>query len=172
MRAKRPILLYCADPELLSATAFALRLHNYDVAAVREIQDAMALARSQNATLACCVLMHAQQADPAGRLIHLLLESDVHHLPLLLVDRAGDLAQCAMSIWCSMAATPRWRTSSPPCGSSAERSADRRYGARHEISLRLLRHRSGFGCVAAAGLAARNVCRDRSLLLLVAALAL
>ena len=91
MRARKPILLYCADPELLSATAFALRLHAYDVAAVNEIKDAMALARGQDTAFRCGVLMHAQQADPAGRLIHLLLESDAH-LPLLLVDRAEDLA--------------------------------------------------------------------------------
>ena len=91
MRARKPILLYCADPELLSAMAFALRLHNYDVAAVHAIQDAMDLAGGEDAAFRCGVLMHAQQADPAGRLIHLFLESDVH-VPLLLVDRAGDLA--------------------------------------------------------------------------------
>ena len=91
MRAKKPILLYCADPELLSATAFVLRLRDFDVTAVNEIKDAMALARGQDTAFRCGVLMHAQQADPAGRLIHLLLESDAH-LPLLLVDRAGDLA--------------------------------------------------------------------------------
>ena len=91
MRATKPILLYCADPELLSAMAFALRLHNYDVAAVHEIQDAMGLAGGRDATFRCCVLMHARQADPAGRMIHLLLAGDVH-LPLLLVDRTGDLA--------------------------------------------------------------------------------
>ena len=91
MRARKPILLYCADPELLSATAFVLRLRNYDVAAVHAIQDAMDLAAGRNTAFRCGVLMHAQQADPAGRLIHLFLENDVH-LPLLLVDRAGDLA--------------------------------------------------------------------------------
>ena len=91
MRARKPILLYCADLELLSAVAFVLRLHNYDVASVHQIQDAMGLARGEDAAFLCGVLMHAQQADPAGRLIHLLLESDMH-LPLLLVDRAGDLA--------------------------------------------------------------------------------
>jgi hypothetical protein len=91
MRARKPILLYCADPELLSAMAFALRLHDYDVAAVHAIQDAMGLAGGEDADFRCGVLMHAHQADPAGRLIHLLLESDVH-VPLLLVDRAGDLA--------------------------------------------------------------------------------
>ena len=91
MRMRKPILLYCADPELLSATAFVLRLHNYDVAAVHAIQDAMTLAGGRDTTFRCGVLMHAQQADPAGRLIHLLLTGDAH-LPLLLVDRAGDLA--------------------------------------------------------------------------------
>jgi hypothetical protein len=91
MRARKPILLYCADPELLSAMAFALRLHNYDVAAVHAIQDAMDLAAGRDTTFRCGVLMHAQQADPAGRLIHLLLTCDAH-LPLLLVDRVGDLA--------------------------------------------------------------------------------
>jgi hypothetical protein len=91
MRAKKPILLYCADPELLSATAFALRLHEYDLTAVHEIPDVLALARGQDAVFRCAVLLHARQTDPPGRLIHLLRESDVH-VPLLLVDRAGDLA--------------------------------------------------------------------------------
>ena len=91
MRARKPILLYCADPELLSAMAFALRLHNYDVATVHAIQDAMGLVAGRDTAFRCGVLMHARQADPAGRLVHLLLESDVH-VPLLLVDRAGDLA--------------------------------------------------------------------------------
>ena len=91
MRARKPILLYCADPELLSAMAFPLRLHNYDVTSVHRIQDAMGFAAGQNNAFRCGVLLHAQQADPAGRLIHLLLAGDAH-LPLLLVDRAGDLA--------------------------------------------------------------------------------
>jgi hypothetical protein len=91
MRPRKPILLYCADPELLSAMAVALRLHNYDVAAVRAIQDAMGLAAGRDTTFRCGVLIHVQQADPAGRLIHLLLAGDVH-FSLLLVDRAGDLA--------------------------------------------------------------------------------
>lgn len=91
MRAKNPILLYCADLEVLSAMAFALRLHNYDVTAVHAIQDAMGLAAGRGTIFRCYVLMHARQADLAGRLIHLLLAGDAH-LPLLLVDRAGDLA--------------------------------------------------------------------------------
>lgn len=91
MRARKPILLYRADLELLSAVAFVLRLHNYDVASVHQIQDAMDLVGGEDAEFLCGVLMHARQADPAGRLVHLLLAGDAH-LPLLLVDRAGDLA--------------------------------------------------------------------------------
>lgn len=41
--------------------------------------------------LVCGVLIHARQGDLAGRLIHRLLEADLH-VPVLLVDRAGDLA--------------------------------------------------------------------------------
>jgi hypothetical protein len=41
--------------------------------------------------LACGILIHARQGDLAGRLIHRLLEADLH-VPVLLVDRAGDLA--------------------------------------------------------------------------------
>ena len=91
MRARKSILLYCADLELLSAMAFVLRLRDYDVAAVHAIQDAMGLAGGEEAAFRCAVLLHARQADPAGRLIHLFLKSAVH-FPLLLVDRAGDLA--------------------------------------------------------------------------------
>ena len=91
MRARKSILLYCADLELLSAMAFVLHLHEYDVTAVHEIHDAMDLAAGPDNGFRCGVLMHAQQADPAGRLIHHLLEC-AGHVPLLLVDRAGDLA--------------------------------------------------------------------------------
>jgi hypothetical protein len=91
MRAKKPILLYCSDPDLLAATAFALRLHDYDVAAVHDAREAMTLAKGKDAALACGVLIHTRQGDPAGRLIHLLLENDAR-VPVLLVDRAGDLA--------------------------------------------------------------------------------
>ena len=91
MRAKKPVLLYCADQELLSAIAFTLRLHPYDVAAVHDEREATVLAGDQHAAFSCGVLIHAQQADPAGRLIHRLLETAVH-IPILLVDRAGDLA--------------------------------------------------------------------------------
>jgi len=91
MRLKVPLLLYCADLNLLSTTAFALRLHDYDVAAVHEAKDAIALAQDQGTNLNCGVLIHARQGDPAGRLIHRLLESG-SRIPLLLVDRAGDLA--------------------------------------------------------------------------------
>jgi len=89
MRPKKPILLYCADRELLSATAFALRLQPYDVTAVDDSRSAAAVMMSGD--LVCGVLIHARQGDLAGRLIHRLLEADLH-VPVLLVDRAGDLA--------------------------------------------------------------------------------
>ena len=89
MRQKKSILLYCADRELLSTTAFALRLHPYDVTAVDDSRSAAAVMMASE--FVCGILIHAQQGDPAGRLIHCLLESDLH-VPLLLVDRAGDLA--------------------------------------------------------------------------------
>jgi hypothetical protein len=91
MQPKIPILLYCADEDLLAAVAFALELRHYDVAALREAKDAMALAGGKDTALVCGVLIHAQRGDPAGRLIHLFLESG-SRFPLLLVDRAGDLA--------------------------------------------------------------------------------
>jgi len=91
MRVKKPLLLYCADTQLLSATAFALRLHDYEVTAVRSYRNALEIAGVKDAQVACGLLLHAQQADPAGRLIHRLLESAIH-IPLLLVDRVGDLA--------------------------------------------------------------------------------
>ncbi len=91
MRPKKSILLYCADRELLSATAFALRLHPYEVTAVDDSRNAAALMMAGCTELVCGVLIHARQGDSAGHLIHRLLESDVH-IPLLLVDRAGDLA--------------------------------------------------------------------------------
>ena len=91
MRPKNPILLYCADRELLSATAFALRLHPYDVTAVTNSTDTALLAGERDAAFACGVLIHAHQGDLAGRLIHRLMERAAH-IPLLLVDRAGDLA--------------------------------------------------------------------------------
>jgi hypothetical protein len=89
MRPKMPILLYCADRELLSTTAFALRLQPYDVTAVDDSRSAAAVMMASH--LACGILIHARQGDLAGRLIHRLLETDLH-VPLLLVDRAGDLA--------------------------------------------------------------------------------
>src|SRR5579884_3565316 len=91
MRPKKAILLYCADRELLSATAFALRLQPYEVTAIDDGRNAAALMMASGDELVCGVLIHARQGDPAGRLIHRLLESDLH-IPLLLVDRAGDLA--------------------------------------------------------------------------------
>jgi hypothetical protein len=89
MRPKKPILVYCADAGLLSATAFALRLHPYEVIAVHEMSDAIRM--SARGVAACGVLIHAQQGDLAGRVVHRILECAAH-MPLLLVDRAGDLA--------------------------------------------------------------------------------
>jgi hypothetical protein len=89
MRSKLPILLYCADRELLSATAFVLRLQPYDVTAIDDSRSAAAVMIASD--LVCGILIHARQGDFAGRLIHRLLEADLH-VPLLLVDRAGDLA--------------------------------------------------------------------------------
>lgn len=91
MRSKKSILLYCADRELLSVTAFALRLHPYQVTTVADSAQASLLASDRCAGFSCGVLIHVQQGDPAGRLVHLLLEGS-SHMPLLLVDRAGDLA--------------------------------------------------------------------------------
>ena len=91
MRTKKPILLYCADPDLLAATAYALRLHPYDVAAVRNSADAAIMAGENVTAFACGILIHTQQGDLAGRLVHRLLQS-ASHMPLMVVDRAGDLA--------------------------------------------------------------------------------
>jgi hypothetical protein len=91
MRPKTPILLYCADRELLSTIAFALHLHPYQVTAVEESVEASLLARDRCAAFTCAVLIHAQQGDLAGRLIHRILECALP-MPLLLVDTAGDLA--------------------------------------------------------------------------------
>ena len=89
MRSKMPILLYCADRELLSTIAFALRLRPYDVTAIDDTRSAAAVMTASH--LVCGILIHARQGDFAGRLIHRLLETDLH-VPLLLVDRPGDLA--------------------------------------------------------------------------------
>jgi hypothetical protein len=83
------VLLYCADREMLSTTAFALRLQPYDVTAVDDSRSAASVMMASH--LACGILIHARQGDLAGRLIRRLLETDLH-VPLLLVDRAGDLA--------------------------------------------------------------------------------
>lgn len=89
MRQKKSVLLYCADRELLSTTAFALRLQSYDVTAVDDSRSAAAVMMASD--VVCGVLIHARQGDLAGRLIHRLLQADLH-VPVLLVDRAGDLA--------------------------------------------------------------------------------
>jgi hypothetical protein len=91
MKSKNPILLYCTDPELLSTTVFALRLHPYEVIAIERGADTALLAGGTGAVFACCVLIHTQQGDMAGRLIYRLLEVAAH-VPILLIDRVGDLA--------------------------------------------------------------------------------
>jgi hypothetical protein len=91
MQPKKPILLYCADRELLSTTAFALRLHPYQVTAIEDSVEASLVAGDRCAAFSSVVLIHAQQGDLAGRLIYRILECAAH-MPLLLVDRAGDLA--------------------------------------------------------------------------------
>ena len=91
MRPKKPILLYCADRELLSTIAFTLRLHPYQVTAIGDSIETSLVAGDRCAAFACGVLIHAQQGDLAGRLVHRILEC-ASQIPLLLVDRAGDLA--------------------------------------------------------------------------------
>jgi len=91
MRQKKAILLYCADRNMLAVTAFALRLQPYEVVAVYNGKEAAALAGDRDADFSCGVLIHAQQGDPAGRLVHNILES-ASRMPLLLVDHPGDLA--------------------------------------------------------------------------------
>jgi hypothetical protein len=54
MRAKKPILLYCADLHLLSATAYALRLHPYDVSAYCNNVDVAALVADDHNTAFAC----------------------------------------------------------------------------------------------------------------------
>ncbi len=91
MRPKKPILLYCPDRDLLATITFALRLHPYRITAVEDSIEASLLACDGCAEFACAVLIHARQGDLAGRLIHRILECAMS-MPLLLVDRAGDLA--------------------------------------------------------------------------------
>ena len=91
MRPRKSILLYCADRELLSATAFALRLYPYHVTAVEDSIHATLIAHDRCAAFSCAVLVHAQQGDLAGRLVHRILDAALS-MPLLVVDRAGDLA--------------------------------------------------------------------------------
>jgi len=91
MRPKKQILLYCADRDLLSTLAFALRLQPYRVTATEDSMEASLAAADRCAAFDCVVLIHAQQGDLAGRLIYRILERATE-MPLLLVDRAGDLA--------------------------------------------------------------------------------
>lgn len=89
MRPKKPIMLFCADTELLSSLAFVLRLHPYNVTAVYDADAAVRIGSRND--IVCGVLIHAQQGDPAGHVVHRILECAAR-LPLLLVDYEGDLA--------------------------------------------------------------------------------
>ena len=91
MRPKKPLLLYCADQESLAATAFALRLHPYEVTAVSDESDAAAMISKVDTAFCCGILIHSQQGDLARTVIHRLLETK-SRVPLLVVDRIGDLA--------------------------------------------------------------------------------
>jgi hypothetical protein len=91
MRPEKPILLYCADTGLLSAMAFTLRLHPYQVTATEDSTETLVIASDRCAAFACGVLIHARQGDLAGRLVHRILACASPML-LLLVDRVGDLA--------------------------------------------------------------------------------
>ncbi|WP_353071979.1 hypothetical protein [Tunturiibacter gelidiferens] len=53
--------------------------------------EASLVAADRSPAFACGILIHARQGDLTGRLIHRILECAAH-MPLLLVDRAGDLA--------------------------------------------------------------------------------
>jgi len=91
MTEKKSILVYCVDISLLAATTYALRVRNYDATPVRSHKEVAAIAGSNEYPIACVVLLHTMPNDPAGRLIRLLLENSVQ-VPVLLVDRVGDLA--------------------------------------------------------------------------------
>src|SRR6202012_4854376 len=63
----------------------------YQVTATEDSIGVSLFASDRCAPFACVVLIHAQQGDLAGRLIYRILQRAAE-MPLLLVDRAGDLA--------------------------------------------------------------------------------
>ncbi len=65
MNTKNPILIYCADRELLSTIAFALRLYPYQVTATENSMEASLAAGDRCAGFVCGVLIHAQLGDLA-----------------------------------------------------------------------------------------------------------
>ena len=170
MRPKMPILLYCADRELLSATAFALRLQPYDVDCHR--RQPQRRCHHDGEPLACGILIHARQGDLAGRLIHRLLEADLH-VPSI----AG--RPCRRSRTRPLrrhgALRPQYLDGAHPRRSQCALRAEARTTST-ECGVRYLSVCSGIEAVSVAWqtarLAARHVRRDRSLLLLAAALAL
>jgi hypothetical protein len=70
MKPKKTILAYCSNRDFLSATAFALGIHDYDVTAVSDVKEALVLGTDKDTALMCAVLLHVQQGDPTGRLLH------------------------------------------------------------------------------------------------------
>ncbi len=98
MQSRKSILLYCANRNLLAVTAFASRLQPYDVVAVYDGRQAAALANDSHANFACGVLIHAQQGDPAGRLVHNILEG-ASYMHLLLVDDLAPVRYADMVLY-------------------------------------------------------------------------
>jgi hypothetical protein len=107
MRPKKPVFLYCADRELLSTTAFALRLHPYQVTAIADSIEGSVVAGDRCAAFSCVVLIHAEQADRAGDLApvryadvvlygrNTTMEHILASLQMLCRSRSGPKAQSA-----------------------------------------------------------------------------
>jgi site-specific DNA-cytosine methylase len=91
MRPKKLLLLSCPARELLAATTLTLRLHRYEVATAHDDETAIRMSAGEGAAFASGVLLRAQPGDPDRRVIHRILEIAAH-IPLLLVNLAGDLA--------------------------------------------------------------------------------
>ncbi len=91
MRPKKPILLYCPRCRVVICNSFCVASPSLRGYCHRRLCGRRTARGGSDAVFACCVLIHAQQGDLAGRLVHRILEV-AGHMPLLLVDRAGDLA--------------------------------------------------------------------------------
>lgn len=66
MQPKKPILVYCPDRELLSATAFVLRLHPYDVTAVHNGDAAIRVSERAVWPPAACSSTHSRAILPGA----------------------------------------------------------------------------------------------------------